>query len=92
MAIPQRIQQDIITELRTPDRLRESLDVVDIVLGFLSSGGGNPSVTLKKYIDTHKMKKVPFSAKVMIRNRLHTDEVEFFTAICSYRKLFGQFQ
>ena len=63
-AIPHRIQQDIITELRTPDRLRETLDVVDIVLGFLSSGGGTPKVTLKKYIDTHQMKKKTFSAKV----------------------------
>ena len=63
-AIPPRIQQDIITELRTPDRLRETLDVVDIVLGFLSSGGGNPKVTLKKYIESHRMRKKTFSAKV----------------------------
>ena len=65
-AVPHRIQQDIITELRTPDRLRETLDVVDIVLGFLSSGGGNPRVTLKKCIDNHQMKKRTFSAKVKL--------------------------
>ena len=61
--IPLRIQQDIITELQTPDRLKQSLDAVDIVLGFLSSGGGSFKVTLKKYLDTHQMKQVPFSIK-----------------------------
>ena len=65
-AIPHRIQQDIITELRTPDRLRETLDVVDIVLGFLSSGGVNPRVKLTKYIDNHQMNKRTFSAKVKL--------------------------
>ena len=63
-AIPRRIQQDIITELRTPDRLRETLDIVEIVLGFLTSGGGNPKVPLKRYINAHKMNKKSFSAKV----------------------------
>ena len=60
------MQQNIIKELRTPERLRESLDVVDIVLGLLSSGGGKADVPLKKYLDTHKMKKRPFSTKVSI--------------------------
>ncbi len=62
--LPQRIQQDIVTELRTPDKLKESLDVVDIVLGLLSSGGANDSVMLQKYILSRKMGKKPFSAKV----------------------------
>ena len=80
-AIPHRIQQDIITELRTPDRLRETLDVVDIVLGFLSSGGGNPKVMLKKCIDNHKMKKMTFSAKVKL---LIAIIILFATHYCIY--------
>ena len=59
------MKQDIITELRTPDRLREALDVVEIVLGFLSSGGGRAEKPLGDYIDkTLKMKKRRFSQKV----------------------------
>ncbi len=62
--LSQRVQQDIITELRTPEKLRESLDVVDIVLGLVSSGGGSHDVSLHKYIKTRRMGKKPFSDKV----------------------------
>ena len=63
--LPQRVRQDIVAELRTPDRLREALDVVEIVLGFLSSGGGKAGKLLGEYIDkTLKMKKRHFSQKV----------------------------
>ena len=58
------MQQDIVSELRTPDKLRESLDVVEIVLGLLSSGGGNPKFSLKQFIDSRRMGRKPFSAKV----------------------------
>ena len=62
------MQKEIIQELRTPDRLRETLDVVDIVLGFLSTGGGRANQSLRGYINnTLKMKRRPFSEKV-IRN------------------------
>ena len=66
--LPQRIQQDIVTELRTPEKLRESLDVVDIVLGMLSSGGGSHTVMLEKYISTRRMGR-SFSAKVGTEQR-----------------------
>ncbi len=62
--LPQRVQQDIVTELRTPEKLRESLDVVEVVLGLLSSGGGSHTVMLDKYISTRRMGRKPFSAKV----------------------------
>ena len=59
------MQQEILHELRTPDRLRETLDVVDIVLGFLSSGGGRADQPLGGYVNhTLKMKRRPFSEKV----------------------------
>ena len=53
-----------MTELKTPDKLRESLDVVDIVLGLLSSGGGSSKLPLKQFISSRKMSKKSFSAKV----------------------------
>ena len=60
-----QVQKEIKSELRTPDRLRENLDVVDIVIGFLSSGGGKPEKRLGEYVDkVLKMKKRPFSKKV----------------------------
>ena len=62
-----RIQKEILAELRTPDRLRESLDVVDIVLGFLSSGGSKTDKPLRDYIDkVIRMRRRPFSLKVCI--------------------------
>ena len=45
-----RVQQEIVHELRSVNRLREALDVVDIVLGFLSSGGGRADRQLGEYI------------------------------------------
>ena len=56
---------NIISELSTPDRLRETLDVIEIVLGFLSSSGGRADKSLGHYIDkTLKMKKKRFSQEV----------------------------
>ena len=62
-----RVKQEILAELRTSDRLREALDVVEIVLGFLSSGGGRADKPLGDYIDKLlKMKRRPFSSKVRL--------------------------
>ena len=59
------MQREILDELRTPDRLRENLDIVDIVLGFLSSGGGRADKPLGDYVDkVLKMKRRPLSEKV----------------------------
>ena len=63
--LPPRLQQEILQELRTPDRLRETLDVVDIVLGFLSSGGGKANQPLGEYVHhTLKMKRRAFTEMV----------------------------
>ena len=63
-----QIKKEILAELHTPDRLRENLDVVDIVLGFLSSGGGKAEKPLAGYIDkVLKMKRKPFSQKVGLK-------------------------
>ena len=63
--LDQRVRQAIIADLPTPDRLREALDVVEIVLGFLSSGGGRADKPLREYIDkTLKMKRQHFSKEV----------------------------
>ena len=39
----------ILAELRSPQKLSEVLDVIDVVLGFLASAGGNPSMSLGDY-------------------------------------------
>jgi len=59
------VQREVLAELRTPDRIRENLDVVDIVIGFLSSGGGKPDKPLGDYVDkVLRMRRRPFSRKV----------------------------
>lgn len=59
------MRKNIIAELCTPDRLRETLDIIEIVLGFLSSSGGRAEKPLGDYIDkTLKMKKRSFSQQV----------------------------
>ena len=67
--LDQPIQQDILTELKTPEKLRESLDVVEIVIGLLCSKEGKTkaSTSLKGYIDFHRMTKKPFSVKVRVK-------------------------
>ena len=44
-------------------QLREILDVVEIVIGFLSSGGGNAKKSLKDYIKTTLKMEHKFSSK-----------------------------
>ena len=54
------------------NRIREALDVVDIVLGFLSSGGGRADRQLGEYITRAlRMKKRFFSEKVGGGSSLH---------------------
>lgn len=62
-----RVQQEILTEVHTLERVREILDVVDIVLGFLSSGGGSADKLLGEYVEkVLKMKTRKLSPKVCI--------------------------
>ena len=62
--LPLRIQQEILQELRSADRLRDTLDTVDIVLGFLSSGGGKADRPLGEYIRYVLKMKKQFCQKV----------------------------
>lgn len=64
IALRPRVQMDILRELGSPDKLRKSLDVVEIVLGFLTSGGGKPKTRLVSYLKKLKMEKKTFSEKV----------------------------
>ena len=59
------MQQEILSELHTLERIGEMLDVVDIVLGFLSSGGGssNADMPFEEYVET-VLKMKPESHKV----------------------------
>ncbi len=72
-----RVRKEIIAELHTPDLLRNNLDVVDIVLGFLSSGKVNAKKPLGEYIDKILKMKKRFSQKVTAAILLHTYPVPF---------------
>jgi hypothetical protein len=61
--LQQRVQLDILRELGSPDKLWKSLDVVEIVLGFLTSGGGSSKTKLTSYLRKLKMEKMSFSEK-----------------------------
>ena len=64
-SLPFQVQLEILSDLRSLSGLKETLDVVDIVLGFLFSGGGNAEKNLGDYIDnTLRMPKRRFSTKV----------------------------
>ena len=59
------MKKEILKELNSPAGIRSNLDVVDIVLGFLSSGGGKAEKPLGEYVDkVLKMKGRPFSDEV----------------------------
>ncbi len=67
MMINLSVRKEIVDELNSPDLLRETLDVVDIVIGFVSTGGPKSCMYLGDYVDKIlKMKKRPFSLKVRI--------------------------
>lgn len=60
------LQQEILADLHTLERVREMLDIIDIVLGFLSSGGGSADKPLGEYVErVLKMKSRNFSEKVI---------------------------
>ena len=40
----------ILAELRSPQKLSEVLDVIDVVLGFLASAGGDSKMILGDYV------------------------------------------
>ena len=72
VALQERVQLDILRELGSPDKLRKSLDVVEIVIGFLTSGGGKPNTTLLSYLRKLRMEKRIFSEKVSLLCHLCT--------------------
>jgi len=60
-----KAKKEILADLRTPDRIRENLDVVETILGFLSTGGGMPETQLGEYIKrVLSMQRKSFSPKV----------------------------
>ena len=66
-------------------RIRETLDVVDIVLGFLSSGGGKADRQLGEYITRAlRMKKRFFSEKVSGGSSLHYMTLCVFLQLMSF--------
>lgn len=62
----------IIDELKTNQNLREALDVIEIVMGFLSSSGSeDPQKPLKKYLSTAlKMQTDKIQSRMVRINKL----------------------
>ena len=78
-----REQKDIINELRTTQNIRDCLDDVEIIIGFLSSGGGDANIELRKYVkralkieDRFKSKKVSCYLNLCVC--ICVDDLEFF--------------
>ncbi len=69
-----RVQKEILSDLRESDRLRDTLDVVDIVINFLSSGGGKPEKLLGDYTDR----------VLKMKGRLSSQKVKKRLASCFY--------
>ena len=58
-----REQQDIVAELQSVQKIRDCLDVVEIVMGFLASGGQKADTGLDHYLTTALKMKHRFSSR-----------------------------
>ena len=58
-----REQQDIVAELKTVQKIRDCLDVVEIVMRFLASGGQKADDRLDNYLETALKMKHRFNCK-----------------------------
>ena len=70
MQLSTKQQTDIVTELGSIQRMRDCLDVVEIVIGFLSSGKNNANMELKTYIKRVLRMENRFLSK-KVWNNLH---------------------
>jgi len=61
-----REQQDIINELQTMQKIRECLDVVEIAMSFLASGGQKAENRLGDYLATTLRMKHRFNSKKVL--------------------------
>jgi len=59
-----KVQEDILSDLVEIDQLCDSLDVVNILLGFLSTGGGRADSRLEDYLRKLRMETKPISKMV----------------------------
>ena len=60
------MQQDILSELVEIDQLSDALDVVNILLRFLSSGGGKADSRFDVYLKKLRMDERSFSKLVSL--------------------------
>ena len=59
-----KVQEDILSDLVEIDQLSDSLEVVNILLGFLSTGGGRADSRLEDYLRKLRMETKPISKMV----------------------------
>lgn len=66
-----KLQHEILSELLEVDQTAEALDIINIVLRFLSSGGGRASMKLGDYLlqlkmDTRLVWKIVRVTKIVV--------------------------
>ena len=65
--LPLQVQREICIELHTVDKLRSALDTVEMVMGFLASGGGSADQSLAVYAENVlKLQADIFSSTVLV--------------------------
>ena len=78
MKLRARQQREIVNELGTTQSLRECLDVVEIAIGFLSSGKTDAKTKLEKYVKGVLRLEKKFTSKKVICKSLQTIIVVIF--------------
>ena len=66
MELPTKVQQDILSELMEIDQISDALNVVNIVLRLLASGGGRSTMRLDHYLRKLQMEEKSYSKMVSI--------------------------
>lgn len=64
--LPVKLQREILSELLEIDQTAEALDIINIVLRFLSSGGGRATMNLGDYLLQLRMDRKPVSKMVSL--------------------------
>ena len=66
MELPTKVQQDILSELIEIDQISDALNVVNIILRLLASGGGRATMRLDHYLRKLQMVEKSYSKMVII--------------------------
>lgn len=71
-----KLQQEILSELLEIEQTAKALDIINIVLRFLSHGGGRAAMNLEDYLlqlkmDTRPVRKIVRATEIVVGLQLH---------------------